>query len=83
MAVDADGNQQCANVLIYLTDVTQGGETLLVRGSVQIPPRRGACLIWRSYTDDGVLDPRALHSAAPVLEGTKIGVCMSIRQTIF
>lgn len=72
--------QQVANVLIYVTDVPAGGETLLAKGEVTISPRRGECVIWRSYTDDGLLDHRAIHSAAPVLCGTKIALCLSIRR---
>lgn len=72
--------QQCANVLIYLSDLSQGGQTLLDQGRVEIAPVRGECVLWRSYTDSGVLDPRAMHSAAPVIVGTKLALCICVRR---
>eukprot|EP00658_Telonema_sp_P-2_P018941 TRINITY_DN17417_c0_g1_i1.p1 TRINITY_DN17417_c0_g1~~TRINITY_DN17417_c0_g1_i1.p1 ORF type:complete len:291 (-),score=51.60 TRINITY_DN17417_c0_g1_i1:205-1077(-) len=78
----SDLGQQCANVLIGLSDV-EGGETLLDRGRRRIGVRAGECLVWRSYTDAGVLDPRACHSAAVVVAGTKKVLCMAVRRDLY
>lgn len=75
---------QVANVIIYLSgpkDDLRGGETLLGLCNdppISISPVYGSMLIWRSYLDWGSLDPRALHSAAPVTRGTKYALVLSL-----
>lgn len=46
-----------------------------------IKPQRGKMVLWRSYTDEGVVDPRARHTARTV-EGTvpKVLLTLSLRR---
>jgi hypothetical protein len=79
----SDNGLQVGNVIIYLTEPEAGGQTLLNVGACggppfSIAPQEGRMLAWLSYTPAGVLDPRALHSAAPVVSGGKLALCVSI-----
>ncbi len=93
-ANDGFGNcQRSATILIYLTDVTDGGETVFMRsndGSYQfdstnpdhlsISPKRGRVLIWYSmhpFTEK--VDDRTLHAGSPVIEGVKIASTIFLR----
>lgn len=73
-------------VLLYLTDVEKGGETVLPREGegnegfsdyqscehgLKVKPRKGYALAFWSLTDAGEIDPHALHGGCPVEEGTK------------
>lgn len=85
---------QTANVIIYLTDIAAdaGGETVLLAEAcaldgmgcpIRIRPKRGKVVIWRSYDDEGLLDPRAMHTAHAVRGSSeKILLAMSLRRSI-
>lgn len=50
-------------------------------GTATIVPERGKLVIWRSYTDEGVLDPRARHTCRPLARGaTKLLLTVSLRR---
>lgn len=55
----------------YLNDGFDGGETIFPKARLRITPRAGAGVIFRNFTDEGVLDPSALHGGAPVRAGEK------------
>lgn len=82
-----DEGQQVGNVLVYLSkDLHVGGETVLraVEGlsPAIIQPSYGSVVVWRSYLPWGPLDPRAMHTARSVLQGTKIVFCLPLIRLI-
>lgn len=83
VAAVAGRGAQVANAILYQTDVESGGETLLDGGRLAIAPARGRLVVWRSYTEDGdCLEPRALHTAAPVLVGLKLALAVRLRRPV-
>jgi hypothetical protein len=76
---------QTANAIVYLSGGGKewsGGETVLLgvddgtlpansSGDTLISPARGKLVVWRSYTDSGVLDPRALHTSRRVVQSSR------------
>lgn len=40
-------------------------------GGIRVTPRKGDAILFYNYDEQGVLDPRAVHSALPVTRGTK------------
>ena len=81
---------QTANAILYLSgdgSGATGGQTVLLSvppdlaDDTEITPERGKLAIWRSYTDDGVLDPRARHTTR-TLTGTKMLLTISLRRGV-
>jgi len=74
-----------ATVFWYLTNVTDGGQTLFPRAGglpqphdmyscdhgLKVQPQRGAVILWYSLQPNGNTDQHGLHSACPVLAGEK------------
>lgn len=87
--------QRAATVLIYLSDVASGGESVFVRKGaldgrfkydhmnedhVAVRPKRGRVLIWYDmYPWSEEVDLRTLHGGAPVKEGVKIAATIFVR----
>lgn len=58
---------------LYLSDVESGGGTNFPQLDLTIEPKRGRALLWPSVlnADPMKKDPRMMHQAMEVLEGTK------------
>jgi prolyl 4-hydroxylase len=65
------GGQRTWTFMIYLNDVVKGGETRFDKLGLQFQPSTGLALCWRNLLATGEPNQNALHSALPVLEGTK------------
>eukprot|EP00798_Chlamydomonas_sp_ICE-L_P001307 gene1307-32657_t len=69
-------SQRVLTILAYLSDVTEGGETVFKKegindGSFTYAPRQGDAIFFWSTTPDGDIDSHALHGGCPVKNGTK------------
>lgn len=60
-----NGGQRVCTVLIYLNDVTNGGQTVFPNLKFALQPKQGRALVFFPATMDGVLDPEALHGRFP------------------
>ena len=68
--------QRLATVLIYLSDVAEGGSTLFPVLGLDVRPARGRALFFSNVDDRGETDRRVLHGGAPVVTGCKqIATC--------
>jgi prolyl 4-hydroxylase len=68
----ARGGQRMATALVYLDDVTAGGETGFPRLDIQVQAKRGRLLVFHNcHPDSTVRHPDTLHEGCPVLVGTK------------
>lgn len=69
-----------ATVIVYLSDVEEGGETSFPAVGLKIRPKKGDAIMFWNRTPDFVLDPLALHSSLPVIKGTKWSITRWIRE---
>ncbi|MEO8722575.1 MAG: 2OG-Fe(II) oxygenase [Sphingobium sp.] len=67
----AQGGQRCWTAMIYVSPLEAGGETWFPHCEFKVPPREGMILIWNNLLPDGTPNPSSLHSAKPVVSGTK------------
>ena len=65
------GGQRIATFVIYLNNVTEGGETRFPELSLDVKPRRGSALYFEYLNAAGELDARCLHAGVPVVQGEK------------
>lgn len=66
------GGQRVATIILYLSDVEEGGATTFPEAGLQVQPRRGQALFFANTDRSGRPDPRSLHAGEPVQTGTKL-----------
>ncbi|MEM5385778.1 2OG-Fe(II) oxygenase [Paraburkholderia phymatum] len=67
----ARGGQRVATLIVYLSDVEGGGETVFPDAGITVMARRGGAVYFRYMNGRGQLDPLTLHGGAPVTGGEK------------
>lgn len=67
----ARGGQRVATLVMYLNDVTEGGETVFPDVGLSVIPRRGSAAYFAYVNSAGQVDKATLHAGAPVLAGEK------------
>ncbi|MCB2050129.1 MAG: 2OG-Fe(II) oxygenase [Novosphingobium sp.] len=65
------GGQRSWTAMIYLNNVDEGGETDFPLAGFEVTPEEGALLIWNNADVDGSPNPNTIHTAKPVVQGTK------------
>lgn len=66
----ARGGQRTATLVIYLNEVTAGGETEFPEIGLKVMPQKGSA-VYFSYFHQGQVDPLTLHAGNPVIQGEK------------
>lgn len=64
-------NQRAWTAIVYLNDGFEGGATDFPLLGVQVPPRRGAMLLFANTVANGAIDPRTRHAGTAVEQGEK------------
>jgi prolyl 4-hydroxylase len=67
----ARGGQRVATLIVYLSDVAGGGETIFPDAGIAVTARRGGAVYFRYMNRSRQLDPLTLHGGAPVTSGEK------------
>ncbi len=63
--------QRVATLVMYLNEVTEGGETVFPDVGISITPKQGSAAYFAYCNSLGQVDPATLHGGAPVLTGEK------------
>lgn len=66
-----NGGQRAFTAMVYLNDVTDGGETDFPLLDLAVTPRRGVLLVWNNADRNGVPNPLTLHAGNPLGSGAK------------
>jgi 2OG-Fe(II) oxygenase superfamily len=71
-----------ATLLMYLSDVEEGGATHFPFLNVTVQPKRGRIVLWSNvlHTQPNVMDLRMVHQALPVQQGVKFASNLWIHQ---
>ncbi|XP_054263262.1 prolyl 4-hydroxylase subunit alpha-3-like [Macrosteles quadrilineatus] len=64
-------DDRLATLMIYLTDVEQGGNTVFTKWQLSVPPVKNSALFWFNFRPNGDPENGSDHSGCPVLRGTK------------
>ena len=59
------------NMLVWLTNVEEGGETKFPRINVSYKPRKGDGLLFYFNSESQEVDPASYHGSTMVKQGTK------------
>jgi prolyl 4-hydroxylase len=67
----ARSGQRISTLIVYLNDVTEGGETIFPAAGLAVVPRRGNALYFEYTNSRQQVDQWTLHAGAPVVSGEK------------
>jgi prolyl 4-hydroxylase len=67
----AKGGQRVSTLVVYLSDVPEGGETHFPDLHLGVTPRKGRAVYFEYCNSLGQVDPRSLHAGLPVTQGVK------------
>ncbi len=68
---DLIGLHRYVTMMVYLSDVQEGGYTAFPQLRLAVKPERGMAVFWFNLNSDGTPRPDTIHGACPVLIGTK------------
>lgn len=79
----ANSGQRILSVVMYLSDVEEGGETILPELNLSFKPRRGDAVLFYNLHPNGEPDRKTLHGSVPVIRGEKWGATKWVRERRF
>ena len=65
------GGQRLATIVMYLSDVEQGGGTSFPNAGLQVQPKKGCAVFFANTSPYHVPDQLTLHAGEPVVKGVK------------
>ncbi|HJV76291.1 MAG TPA: 2OG-Fe(II) oxygenase [Noviherbaspirillum sp.] len=65
------GGQRVGTVVMYLSEVEQGGGTSFPNLGLQVQPKKGSAVFFANTDPYGVPDKNTLHAGEPVMRGVK------------
>jgi len=66
-----NSGNRIATILMYLSDVEAGGETVFTEIGVSIPPLKGSAVLWYNLHRNGTGFYNTRHASCPVISGSK------------
>ena len=79
----ARSGQRAASLVIYLSDVERGGETVFPEIGLAVTPRQGHAVHFEYANSRGDVDLKSVHAAAPVEAGEKWVLTKWVREREF
>jgi prolyl 4-hydroxylase len=79
----ARSGQRIGTMIIYLNDVTAGGETVFPEVGLSVSPRKGNAVYFEYANTRNQVDCKSLHAGAPVAEGEKWAATKWVRERRF
>jgi len=77
------GARRELTLLVYLNDVTEGGDTVFPAAGLAVTPTRGSALLFYNLDEKtGEPDPLAVHAALPVVSGEKLAANFWVRRVV-
>ncbi|RZI42695.1 proline hydroxylase [Herbaspirillum sp. HC18] len=77
------GGQRVGTVVMYLSDVEQGGGTSFPEIGLQVQPKKGSAVFFANTDAHRVPDPRTLHAGEPVEQGIKFIATKWLRERAY
>lgn len=77
------GGQRISTLVLYLSDVEEGGETVFPDIGLSVSPKKGSAVYFEYGNSLGQLDPLSLHGGKPVRKGEKWIATRWMRQRPF
>lgn len=65
------GGQRVATVILYLSDVAEGGSTVFPKLGLEVRPHKGSALFFANLGSDGFPNEKSFHGGMPVIRGVK------------
>jgi prolyl 4-hydroxylase len=77
------GGQRVATIIMYLSDVEQGGATSFPNIGLQVQPKKGGAVFFANTDPYGAPDPQTLHAGEPVVKGVKFIATKWLRERAY
>ncbi|HEY8609559.1 MAG TPA: 2OG-Fe(II) oxygenase [Noviherbaspirillum sp.] len=77
------GGQRVGTIVMYLSDVEQGGGTSFPKAGLQVQPKKGGAVFFNNTDEYGEPDQMSLHAGEPVEKGVKVVATKWMRQRAY